>query len=90
MVIAWQQQRFRDHWRRLSQQGKPGRPAVAKEMRALIQHISRANPSWGAPRIVGELRELGIDVAKSSVEKYRVHPRKSLSPTWKAFLKNHV
>ncbi len=26
-VIAWQQQRFRDHWRRLSQQGTPGRPA---------------------------------------------------------------
>jgi hypothetical protein len=36
-VIAWQQQRFRDHWRRLSQQGKLGRPAVAKEVRALIQ-----------------------------------------------------
>ena len=23
-VIAWQRQRFRDHWRRLSQRGKPG------------------------------------------------------------------
>jgi len=23
-VIAWQRTRFRDHWRRLSQQGKPG------------------------------------------------------------------
>jgi putative transposase len=36
-VIAWQQQRFRHHWRRLSQQGTPGRPAVAQEVRALIQ-----------------------------------------------------
>jgi hypothetical protein len=26
-VIAWQHKRFRDYWRRLSQQGKPGRPA---------------------------------------------------------------
>ena len=35
-VIAWQQQRFRDYWRRLSQQAKPGRPAVANEVRELI------------------------------------------------------
>jgi hypothetical protein len=29
-------------------------------------------------------------VAKSTVEKYRVRPRKPPSPTWKSFLKNHV
>jgi putative transposase len=89
-VIAWQQQRFRDHWRRLSEQGKPGRPAVAREVRALIQAMWQANPTWGSPRIVGELHELGIDVAKSTVETYRVRPRRSPSPTWKAFLHNHV
>ena len=89
-VIAWQQQRFRDYWRRLSQQGTPGRPAIAKEMRALIQDMWQANPTWGSPRIVGELRKLGIDVAKSTVETYRVRPRKPPSPTWKAFLNNHV
>ena len=43
-----------------------------------------------APRIVGELRKLGIDVAKSTVEKYRMRPQKPPSPTWKTFLKNHV
>jgi putative transposase len=89
-VTAWQRQRFRDHWRHLSHNSKPGRPTIAKELRNLIQDISRANPTWGAPRIVGELRKLGIHVAKSTVEKYRVHPRKPPSPTWKAFLKNHV
>jgi hypothetical protein len=30
-VIAWQRRRFRVHWRRLSQRGTPGRPALAKE-----------------------------------------------------------
>ena len=49
-----------------------------------------ANISWGSPRIVGELHKLGIDVAKSTVEKYRVRSRKPPSPTWKAFLNNHV
>jgi transposase InsO family protein len=52
--------------------------------------MSRANPLWGSPRIVGELRKLGIHVAKSTVEKYRVRLRKPPSPTWKTFLRNHV
>jgi putative transposase len=89
-VIAWQQQRCRDHWRQLSQPGTPGRPAVAREVRALIQEMWQANPTWGAPRIVGELRKLGIDVAKSTVETYRVRPQKPPLPTWKTFLKHHV
>ena len=89
-VIAWQQQRFRDHWRRLSEQGTPGRPAVAKEVRALIQDMWQANPTWGSPRIVGELRKVGIEVTKSTVEKYRIRPPKPPSPTWKTFLTNHV
>src|SRR5687768_16044823 len=79
-VLAWQKQRFRDHWRRLRQRGTPGRPAVAKAVRDLIRDMSRANPLWGAPRIVGELRKLGIDVAKSPVEKYRVRHHKPPSP----------
>jgi hypothetical protein len=70
-VITWQQRRFREHWRRLSQQGKSGRPVTAKDGRDLIRLMWRANPTWGSPRIVGKLRKLGIDVAKSTVEKYR-------------------
>ena len=89
-VIAWQQRRFRDHWRRLSQRGTPGRPTIAKDVRDLIRTMWRANPTWGSPRIMGELRKLGIDVAKSTVEKYRGRPRKPPSPTWKTFLKDHV
>jgi hypothetical protein len=89
-VIAWQRQRFRDHWRRLSQRSKPGRPTVSTEVRALIRDMWRANPTWGAPRIVGELHKLGVDVAKSTVEQYRPRLSKPSSPTWKAFLNNHM
>jgi transposase InsO family protein len=89
-VIAWQHKRFRTHWRRLSQRGTPGRPVLAKDIRDLIRQMWHANPTWGAPRIVGELRKLGIEVAKSTVEKYRPRSKKPLSPTWKTFLKNHV
>jgi putative transposase len=52
--------------------------------------MSRANPSWGSPRIVSELRELGIAVTKSTVEKYRVRLKKPPSPSWKSFLKNRL
>jgi putative transposase len=54
---------------------------MAREIRALIQEMWRANPMWGSPRMVGELRKLGIDVAKSTVKKYRVRPKKPPSPT---------
>ena len=89
-VIAWQRKRFRDHWTKLSRHGRSGRPLVSKEIRVLIRKMSKANTGWGSPRIVGELRKLGIDVAKSTVEKYRVRFRKPPSSTWKAFLNNHV
>ena len=59
-------------------------------MRELIQDMWKSNPTWGSPRIVGELHKIGIDVAKSTVEKYRPRTRNPSSPTWKAFLNNHV
>jgi transposase InsO family protein len=63
---------------------------VAKSIKDLIRRMSSANPGWGSPRIVGELAKLGIHVAKSTVGKYMVRPRKPPSPTWRSFLDNHV
>ena len=89
-VVSWQRKRFRDHWTRLSRRGRPGRPRIAKEVRDLIRKISESNPSWGSPRSWGELRKLGIEVAKSTVEKYRVRRPNGTSPLWRAFLANHA
>ncbi len=63
-VIAWQRRRFRDHWTRLSRP-RPGRPRLAKAVQDLVRKMSSANPRWGSPRIVGELANLGIHVAKA-------------------------
>jgi transposase InsO family protein len=52
--------------------------------------MSLANPLWGAPRIVGELAKIGIDLPKSTVAKYMVRHRKPPSATWRTFLKNHI
>jgi transposase InsO family protein len=48
------------------------------------------NPSWGAPRIHGELLKLGIEIAESSVSKYMPRCRKPPSQTWRTFLENHA
>lgn len=50
----------------------------------------QANPTWGSPRIVGELRMLGIDVAKSTVERYRPKTDRPRSVSWSTFLKQHI
>lgn len=89
-VIAWRRRKFRECWTTLSRSGEPGRPAVPREVRDLIRRMSSANPLWGAPRIVGELNKIGIDLPKSTVAKYMIRRKKSPSPTWNAFLKNHV
>jgi putative transposase len=70
--------------------GKPGRPAVPKEVSALIRTMSRDNSSLGSPAFHGELLKLGIDIGETSVSKYMVRRRRPPSQTWKAFLENHV
>ena len=62
-VIAWRRRRFREHWTKLSRPERPGRPVVSREVRDLIRRMSSANPTWGAPRVVGELGKIGCDVA---------------------------
>ena len=75
-VIAWHRKAFRKFWTWKVRRGRPGRPAIAAEIRALIRRMSRENPGWGAPRIHGELLKLGIDIGETSVSKYLVRSRK--------------
>lgn len=85
-VVAWQQKRFRDYWLGISQGRSSGRPRISPELRGLIERMWEANPTWGSPRIVGELGKLGISVAKSTVETYRPRRDTLPSPTWRTFL----
>ena len=49
-----------------------------------------ANALWGAPRIHGELRKLGLQVSQTTVAKYLGRRDRSPSPTWCTFLTHHV
>ena len=51
------------------------------------------NPSWGAPRIHGELLQLGFGVSEPAVSRYlqrlKRQPDKSKVRRWLTFLQNH-
>jgi putative transposase len=89
-VLRWHRRRFRDYWTKLSRRPQVGRPSINPEIIALVRKMAAANPLWGAPRIHGELRKLGIAVAERTVS--RLMPKRPTSPsqTWRTFLTNHV
>jgi transposase InsO family protein len=68
----------------------PGRPRIPRELVDLIRAMHQANPTWGAPRIHGELRKLGIAVAESTVSKYLPRRRRPPSQGWRTFLRTHL
>jgi transposase InsO family protein len=51
--------------------------------------MAQNNPTWGAPRIHGELLKLGIFLSPTTVAKYMNRSRPP-SQRWKTFLKNHA
>ena len=90
LLVRWHRQGFRLYWTWKSRPRRPGRPALAPDLRALIRRLSRDNPLWGAPRVHGELQLLGIDVCETTVAKYMLRHRKPPSQTWRTFLHNHT
>jgi hypothetical protein len=44
-----------------------GRPRIDRGARELIRDMWRSNPTWGKPRIRGELPKIGIEVSDSTV-----------------------
>ncbi len=58
----------------------------------LIRQMARENRLWGAERIQGELRQLGIRLAKRTVRKFMRAARLSRphGQTWSTFLSNHA
>ena len=89
-VIRWHRRGFGLYWSWSSRPRRLGRPAIEAELRDLILKMHGANPTWGAPRIHGELRKLGFTLAQSTVSKYLPRNRKPPSQGWRTFLQNHL
>jgi transposase InsO family protein len=90
-VVAWHRAGFRLFWRFRSHAKKLGRPQTDAELRRLIKRMASENPTWGAPRIHGELLKLGFDISERTVSRYipRLSPPDQARKLWAAFLRNH-
>ena len=88
-VVRWHRSAWRRYWTWKSRRSNLGRPPVPREIQALIIQMAQENRTWGAVRIVGELRALGIEVSASTVRSYRrraVGRHYSIRPLFAAFL----
>jgi hypothetical protein len=90
-VVRWHRKCFRLYWRFRSRSKPVGRPVTGPEVRTALHTMASENPTWGAPRIHGELLMLGFVISERTVSRYlgRLHRRYGASQLWRAFLKNH-
>jgi putative transposase len=91
-VVRWHRAGFRLYWHWLSRhQVVVGRKRISKELRGLIFRMVAENPTWGAPRIHGELLKLGFDIAERTVSRWMREAPKNPEPArrWQSFLDNH-
>jgi putative transposase len=74
---------------------KPGRPAVADDIRTLVVRLASENPTWGYDRIQGALANLGHIIANATVGNIlKQHglepaPDRQRQTTWQTFLQAH-
>src|SRR6266403_110366 len=91
-VVRWHRAGFRLYWRLISRVRKAtGRRPTPKEVRELIFRMVAENPTWGAPRIHGELLMLGFDISERTISRWMKRAPRDPEPDkrWLAFLPNH-
>jgi len=91
-VVGWHRAGFRLYWKWLSRaRPRGGRKPVSQEIRALIFQIAAENPTWGAPRIHGELLMLGFEISEPTVSRWLRRASRPHAPAkrWLTFLRNH-
>ena len=75
----------------LQGQEAAGRRQTSKEVQELIFRMVVENPTWGAPRIHGELLMLGFDVSERTISGWMKRAPRDPEPAtrWLTFLRNH-
>jgi putative transposase len=91
-VVRWHRSGFRLYWKLISRvRTRVGRRQTSKEIWQLIFRMVAENPTWGAPRIHGELLMLGFDVSERTISRWMRRAPRDSEPAkrWVAFLRNH-
>ncbi len=84
-VLGWHRALVRRKWAAYRDRPRRGRPPISAESRKLILKMAKENPSWGYPRIGGELLKLGYKVAATTIRGVPPSPRRAGS-SWRQFL----
>jgi putative transposase len=70
-VVRWHRAGFRLYWRLISRaRTQVGRRPTSREVRELIFRMRVENPTWGAPRIHGELLMLGFGLSERTISRW--------------------
>jgi hypothetical protein len=91
-LLAWHRHLVTRKW---TYPGRPGRPAVGREIRDLVLQLAAENPAWGYRRVHGELTRLGHHVSQATVRRilrargFRPAPR-GLDTSWRKFLRTQA
>src|SRR6266852_8127382 len=91
-VVRWHRSGFALYWRDISTARRMvGRRRISKQVRNLIFRMVAENPTWGAPRIHGELLMLGFEVSERTISRWMRRVPRDPEPAkrWMAFLRNH-
>ena len=92
-ILRWHRELMRRKW--TQPRRSRGRPPVDDRIRQLVLRFARENPSWGSPRVAGELLKLGLRVSPSTIRRILLAnqlgpaPRRS-GPTWREFLRQQA
>src|SRR5713101_4651115 len=70
-IVRWHRTGFCMYWRLICRvRRQVGRRPTPKVVRELIFRMVVENPTWGAPRIHGELRMLGFDLSERTISRW--------------------
>ena len=94
-IVRWHRDIVRRRWAARSAHARTGRPAIRRNIKALIGRLARENPRMGYRRIHGELAGLGVNIAASTVweilKASGINPgRRRTGPTWSQFLRSQA
>jgi len=85
-VVRWHRAGFRLYWAMLCKVRKQvGGKRISKQIRDLIFQMVVENPTWGAPRIHGELLMLGFDVSERTISRWMRRVPRNPAPAKRGF-----
>src|SRR5215472_5907445 len=94
-ILRWHRDIVRRRRATRSMRGRTGRPAIRRNIKALVLRLARENTEWGNRRIHGELAGLGVKVGAPAIwailktNGIDPAPRRT-GPAWPQFLRSQA